>query len=87
MEIRVDEARRIGLALGIKWEKVAFDPEEYRVGIQAELEHAHQDPARITDEDELAAFKTALEELTKSPDHYRRLEQREAELRAYAESL
>jgi hypothetical protein len=82
-----EDARRIGVALGVDWEKAKFDPDEFRVGIEIELEEMHGDPARVTDDDELAAFKRALDTLREHPDHYARVERCEAEGRAYSESL
>jgi hypothetical protein len=87
IELTAEDARRIGVALGVEWETVKFDPDEYRVGIEVELEHSHSDPARVTDDDELAAFNKALDRLRDRPDYYARAERSEAERRAYSESL
>jgi hypothetical protein len=87
IQLTVKEARRIGSALGVDWDNAKFGPDEYRAGIEAELMHGRHTADELTDEDELAAFKTALARLAKCPDYYTRAEQREAELRAYSESL
>ncbi len=87
LELTAEEARRIGVALGVDWDEVPFDPDEFRAGIQVELGKARHAPEAITDEDELAAFKAALAQLAERPDHYSRLERHEAELHAYSESL
>ncbi len=87
IEVSGEEARRIGVALGVDWTSVEFDPDELRAGILLELRQLRHDPADLTDEDELKAFKTAVSRLRGQPDYYGRLEQREAEARAYSESL
>jgi hypothetical protein len=86
-ELTMEDARRIGSALGVEWETAKFDPEEFRMGIAVELGRGRHAAADITDEDELAAFKAALERLAECPDYYSRAERQEAELRAYSESL
>jgi hypothetical protein len=87
MTLTMEDARRIGAALGVEWEQAKFDPEEFRMGIAVELGHGRHLPADVTDEDELAAFNAALAHLAECPDYYSRAERREAELRAYSESL
>ena len=79
IQFTAEDARRIGVALGVDWEEVKFDPDEFRVGIELELEQSHSDPAKVTDDDELAAFKRALDRLREHPDHYARAERCEAE--------
>jgi hypothetical protein len=86
-ELTMEDARRIGSALGIDWDRARFDPEEFRMGITVELGRGRHSPADVTDDDELAAFKAALARLEDCPDYYSRAERREAELRAYSESL
>lgn len=87
MGLTVEDARRIGAALGVDWEEAKFDPDEFRCGIEFEIAHSHRDPARMTDDDELAAFRKALARLQERPDYYACAERSEAEFRAYSESL
>lgn len=42
-QIDVEEARDLGTLLGIDWVKV--DPEQFRRGLEVELEHGARDPA------------------------------------------
>ncbi len=76
----VDDARRIGTALGIDWETSPFDPEQYRIGLDVELEHGARDPeTNVTDDDELTTGKIAWAHLKELADYYTRLKAMEAE--------
>ena len=46
-EFTSEEARRIGDAIGVDWQK--YDLEEFRMGLAVELEHGAHDPGRSTD--------------------------------------
>lgn len=73
-----DEAKKIGEQLGINWSK--FDVEEYRRGMDVELEHGSQDPVtNVTNDDPLTTGKIALAHLNEFPDYYTRLAKMEAE--------
>jgi hypothetical protein len=50
-EITLEEAKKIGEELGIKWDK--FDVDQYRRGMQVELEHGTQDPVTNVTNDDL----------------------------------
>ena len=79
-----DEARRIGEAVGIDWETSAFDVEQYRMGLDVELEHGLRDPdTNVTGDDELMTGKIALAHLKEFPDYYTRLDRMEEEAKAY----
>jgi hypothetical protein len=79
-----DDARRIGEALGIDWSSCAFDVDEYRAGLDVELEHGRHDPETdVTGDDEVVTGKIALAHLREFPDYYTRLEKLEAEAKAY----
>jgi hypothetical protein len=79
-----DDARRIGEAVGIDWETSPFDVEQYRMGLDVELEHGRQDPeTNVTDDDELATGKIALAHLKEFPDYYTRLDRMEEEAKAF----
>ena len=73
-----EEARRIGETLGIDWSK--FDVEQYRMGLDVELEHGLADPhTNVTNDDPIMTGKIALAHLNEFPDYYTRLEKMEKE--------
>ena len=73
-----EEARKIGEALGIDWTR--FDVEQYRMGLDVELEHGLQDPAtNVTNDDPMITGKIALAHLNEFADYYTRLEKMERE--------
>ena len=60
----VEEAKRIGETLGINWNK--FDVEQFRMGLDVELEHGKRDPStNVTQDDEVLTGKIALAHLTR----------------------
>jgi hypothetical protein len=73
-----DDARRIGEQIGIDWESAPFDVEQFRMGMDVELEHGRHDPATdVTGDDAVVTGKIALAHLNEFPDYYTRLEQME----------
>lgn len=73
-----DQAKETGEKLGIKWDK--FDVDQFRRGMDVELEHGTQDPlTNVTDDDILVTGKIALAHLNEFPDYYDRLEKMEKE--------
>lgn len=73
-----EEARKIGESLGIDWSK--FDIEQYRMGLDVELEHGLVDPhTNVTNDDPLVTGKIALAHLNEFADYYTRLEKMERE--------
>jgi hypothetical protein len=80
-----EEARNIGEKLGLDWSK--FDVEQFRMGMDVELEHGLQDIAtNVTDDDPLVTGKIALAHLNEFPDYYTRLEKMEEEAEDYWEN-
>ena len=76
------EAQRIGDALGITWQD--FDVEQFRMGMEVELEHGVHDPeTNVTGNDPLLTGKIAWAHLKEFPDYYTRLQQMEEEADAY----
>jgi hypothetical protein len=74
----VEEAKRIGESLGIDWSK--FDVEQFRMGLDVELEHGKRDPnTNVTQDDEVITGKIALAHLNEFPDYYTRLQKMETE--------
>lgn len=79
------EAQKIGKALGVNWEN--FDVEQFRKGMDVELEHGKRNAnTNVTDDDPLATGKIALAHLNELPDYYTRLEKMEKEGEAYWEN-
>lgn len=77
-----EEAKEIGEKLGITWDK--FDVEQFRMGMDVELEHGLRDIAtNVTGDDSLVTGKIALAHLSEFPDYYTRLEKMEKEAEAY----
>jgi hypothetical protein len=75
-----EEARQIGEEIGIDWTSARFDAEQFRSGMDVELEHGRQDPAtNVTDDDPVITGKIALAHLNEFPDYYSRLRQMERE--------
>ncbi|MGZ8702983.1 MAG: DUF5661 family protein [Gaiellaceae bacterium] len=73
-----DEARRVGEQIGIDWSAAPFDVEEFRGGMDVELEHGLRDLlTNVTDDDPVVTGKIALAHLHEFPDYYTRLEQME----------
>lgn len=77
-----DEAQQIGEEIGIDWASAPFDIEQFRMGMDVELEHGlHDLMTNVTDGDPLVTGKIALAHLNEFPDYYTRLEQMEEEAR------
>jgi hypothetical protein len=73
-----EEAKNIGEQLGIDWGK--FDVEQFRMGLDVELEHGVRDPkTNVTSDDTLITGKIALAHLNEFPDYYTRLDKLEKE--------
>lgn len=79
-----EEAAAIGAQLGIDWSSSPFDVEQFRGGMDVELEHGLGDPeTNVTNDDPLITGKIALAHLREFADYYTRLEQMEAEADHY----
>ncbi|MBA7509159.1 hypothetical protein ES705_01103 [subsurface metagenome] len=77
-----EEAMKIGEKLGIDWSK--FDVEQFRVGMDVELEHGKVDPdTNVSNDDPLTTGKIALAHLNEFPDYYDRLIKMEEEAEEY----
>ena len=76
-----DEARAIGVRLGLDWAKVSL--EQFRRGIEVELEHGARDPETDITHDDLALTgRIAWAHLKRIRDTYTRLDRLEAEAHA-----
>ena len=73
-----EEAKAVGEKLGIDWSK--FDVEQFRMGMDVELEHGKVDAeTNVTNDDPLITGKIALAHLNEFPDYYDRLYELEEE--------
>ena len=80
-----EKAKEIGETLGVDWTK--FDVEQFRVGMDVELEHGTEDPnTNVTNDDPLMTGKIALAHLNEFPDYYTRLLELEEEAEEYWEN-
>ena len=76
--ITSDEAHRVGEVIGVNWK--AFDLEQFRRGMDVELEHGTRDPqTNVTDDDLVITGKIALAHMKEFPDYYDRLDRMEKE--------
>ena len=76
MKFSLEEAKKIGEKLGIKWDK--FNVEQFRMGMDVELEHGTVNfDTNVTDDDPLTTGKIALAHLNEFPDYYTRLHKME----------
>lgn len=83
-QISVDEARSVGNQLGIDWTQV--DPEQFRRGLEVELEHGAHDPeTNVTGDDLILTGKIAWAHLKEIRDYYTRLDRLEAQAAAQAQ--
>ena len=80
MPFSEDDARRIGEQIGIDWATAPFDVDQFRRGMDVELEHGAHDPATdVTGNDPIVTGKIALAHLNEFADYYTRLEKMEEE--------
>jgi hypothetical protein len=81
--ISAEEARSTGSLLGIDWGKI--DLEQFRRGLEVELEHGAHDPdTNVTNDDLILTGKIAWAHLKEIRDYYTRLDRLEAEAEAQA---
>ncbi|MEZ4520710.1 MAG: DUF5661 family protein [Thermomicrobiales bacterium] len=84
--ITADEARGVGAQIGIDWETSPFDVEQFRAGMDVELEHGAHDPQTdVTGDDPILTGKIAWAHLKEFPDYYTRLEEMEKTAERYWE--
>jgi hypothetical protein len=78
-EFDTAEVKRIAAEIGIDWEVVRFDVEQFRMGLEVELEHGAHDPETdVTHDDPILTGKIAWAHLKELPDYYTRLAVMEA---------
>jgi hypothetical protein len=80
--LTTEDARRIGELLGVDWTR--FDVEQFRMGLEVELEHGLRDPStNVTDNDLVMTGKIALAHLNEFGDYYTRLAAMEEEAKRH----
>jgi hypothetical protein len=73
-EFTAEEARRFGEEIGIDWANAPFDVDQFRIGMNVELEHGLHDPhTNVSDDNPHVTAKIALAHLNEFPDYYTRL--------------
>ena len=76
-QFSAEQARSIGMQLGIDWAQI--DLEQFRRGLEVELEHGARDPeTNVTHDDPMLTGKIAWAHLKELPDYYTRLAVMEA---------
>jgi hypothetical protein len=79
-----EEARSAGERIGIDWVASRFDVDQFRMGMDVELEHGTHDlETNVTDDDVTVTAKIARAHLNEFPDYYSRLAVMEAEAEDY----
>lgn len=77
-QFTTEQARQIGETLGLDWKR--FDVEQFRMGLDVELEHGLCDPStNVTGNDPILTGKITLAHLNEIADYYTRLEKMERE--------
>lgn len=78
------EAKEIANKLAIDFNNEKYDLEQFRRGLDVELEHGKVNPiTNVTDDDPLLTGKIALAHLNEFPDYYIRLSKLEEEAKKY----
>lgn len=80
----MEQAFQVAQVLGMDFGRCRFDAEQFRTGMDVELEHGLVNPlTNITNNDALLTGKITLAHLNEYPDYYRRLLKMEAEAEKY----
>jgi hypothetical protein len=67
----LDEARAAGERIADHWDASRFGLEQFRMGMDVELEHGTRDPeTNVTDDDVIITAKIARTHLNEFPDYY-----------------
>ena len=69
-----EEARAVATELGMNFEALKYDLEQFRMGLDVELEHGLRSPkTNVSGDDWNITGKIALAHLNEFPDYYTRL--------------
>ena len=83
-QFNTEQAHEIGDTLGIDWSH--FDVEQFRMGLDVELEHGLVAPSTdVTGDDPILTGKIALAHLNEFADYYTRLEKMESEAKQHTQ--
>lgn len=75
-----EEAYAIASKLNIDFDKEKFNIEQFRMGLDVELEHGTKNmETNVTNDDPIMTAKIALAHLREFPDYYNRLKKMEEE--------
>jgi len=78
----IEEASFIAKHLDVRFDK--FDVEQFRIGLNVELEHGSiNNVTNVTNDDPILTGKIALAHLNEFPDYYKRLAKMEEEAEEY----
>ena len=78
-----EQALAAAAEIGLDLDAAPFDVDQFRRGMEVELEHGRHDPVTdVTDDDPLVTARIAWAHLKEFPDYYDRLERMEAEAEA-----
>jgi hypothetical protein len=70
-----EQARVVADEIGVDFSTAGFDLDQFRRGMEVELEHGRRDPAtNVTNDDPLVTGRIALAHLNEIPDYYDRLD-------------
>ncbi|HRR49654.1 MAG TPA: hypothetical protein P5293_06860 [Bacteroidales bacterium] len=73
-----EQAKEIGEKLGIDWKKSEFDVEQFRMGMDVELEHGNiNQHTNVTNDDTINTAKIALAHLNEISNYYTLLDEME----------
>jgi hypothetical protein len=87
-QFTTEQAREVAEKIGIEWITAEFHLEEFRTGMDVELEHGSHDPrTNVTNDDPLLTGKIAWAHLLELPDYYTRLAVMESEGEAERDRL
>ena len=77
-------AKFVGEQIGIDWNAVRFDVEEFARGLIVEMEHGRTNArTNVTDDDVFVTGKIAWAHLNEYPDYYTRLDAMERDAESY----
>jgi len=80
LRFTAEEAMAVADNIGLKFDAVPFDVEQFRRGMEVELEHgSHDAQTNVTNDDPLMTGKIAWAHLKEMPDYYDRLDAMEAD--------
>ena len=79
-QFETEEAREVASKIGIVWDAVDLDLEQFQAGMNIELEHGAVDPeTNVTNDDPILTGKIAWAHLKEFGDYYVRLDKMERE--------